>query len=224
MTPLVVAFVSQKGGVGKSTLARALATFAVRRGYRTRIADLDLQQKTILLWQANRERQCVEPAIEAASFASVQEAVAASADVDLLILDTAGKITDDTTDIVGHGHLLVQPTSPSPDDLHIAVLVFLAMERVKVPREKLAFALCRILAGPEEEQARSHLESFGYRVLEGSIHEQLQYREAMRIGRSIAETEQQQLDAAPQALMLDLLRTAAANAFKQRSDRREGRG
>jgi chromosome partitioning protein len=42
--PVVVAFVSQKGGVGKSTLARALATFAVAHGLRTKLADLDVQQ------------------------------------------------------------------------------------------------------------------------------------------------------------------------------------
>jgi chromosome partitioning protein len=41
---LVIAFISQKGGVGKSTLARGLATFASQQGLKTKIADLDLQQ------------------------------------------------------------------------------------------------------------------------------------------------------------------------------------
>ena len=41
---VVVAFVSQKGGVGKSTLARALVTSATRAGLTAKLADLDVQQ------------------------------------------------------------------------------------------------------------------------------------------------------------------------------------
>lgn len=41
----VVAFVSQKGGVGKSTLARALAREAAAGGLRVKVADLDTQQE-----------------------------------------------------------------------------------------------------------------------------------------------------------------------------------
>ena len=37
-----VAFISQKGGVGKSTAARALAREATVGGIKTKIADLDL--------------------------------------------------------------------------------------------------------------------------------------------------------------------------------------
>src|SRR6266568_4114444 len=39
--PVVIAFVSQKGGVGKSTLARALAVAAARAGWIVKLVDLD---------------------------------------------------------------------------------------------------------------------------------------------------------------------------------------
>ena len=45
-TPTTAAFVSQKGGVGKSTLARLLAVGAAHRGHRTLLADFDLEQLT----------------------------------------------------------------------------------------------------------------------------------------------------------------------------------
>ena len=41
--PVVVAFISQKGGVGKSTLARALGAVAASAGLKVRLADLDAQ-------------------------------------------------------------------------------------------------------------------------------------------------------------------------------------
>jgi chromosome partitioning protein len=48
---VVVAFVSQKGGVGKSTLARALAREAAFGGLSVKVADLDMQQGTLVNWQ-----------------------------------------------------------------------------------------------------------------------------------------------------------------------------
>jgi len=42
----IIAFISQKGGVGKSTLARLLATEATKKKIKTLLADCDHQQKT----------------------------------------------------------------------------------------------------------------------------------------------------------------------------------
>ena len=171
--PVVVTFVSQKGGVGKSTLARALATFAAAHGLSTKLADLDAQQKTVTIWKHNRAGHRLAPAIDVEAFDAAKAAVAAAKHCDLLILDTAGKIVEGTTEVSQYANLLVQPTSPSSDDLHISVLLFLAMERVAIPRERLAFALCRTLSPQEEKGARAYLKSFGYRVLEGAIPEDL---------------------------------------------------
>jgi chromosome partitioning protein len=213
--PLIIAFVSQKGGVAKSTLARGLATYAIKNNWKTKVADLDLQQKTIVLWAAVRDQHDIKPSLDIQPFATIKEAMVAAKNCDLLILDTAGKITDGATEASRYAQLLVQPTSPSSDDLHIAVLVFLAMERIGVPREKLAFALCRVLSSAEEKYARSYLASFGYRVLVGAIPEHLGYREAMRVGRSIDETGQDTLHGAVEALMNDMLRSAERNIEKK---------
>ena len=49
-----VAMVAQKGGVGKSTLARILAVEAAKGGLQAKIADLDTQQTTSVSWAARR--------------------------------------------------------------------------------------------------------------------------------------------------------------------------
>jgi len=212
--PVVVTFVSQKGGVGKSTLARALATFAAAHGLSTKLADLDAQQKTVTVWQHNRAGHRLAPAIDIEAFDAAKAAVAAAKHCDLLILDTAGKIVEGTTEVAQYANLVVQPTSPSSDDLHISVLLFLAMERVSIPRERLAFALCRTLSRPEEKGARAYLESFGYRVLDGAIPEDLAYREAMKVGKSISESGRKGLDRCAHGVMADILRKAGANIDK----------
>jgi chromosome partitioning protein len=214
--PVVVTFVSQKGGVGKSTLARGLATFAASANLKTKLADLDLQQKTVSVWEHARSQHAVKPALEVDAFTDLQQALESAKSSDLLVIDTPGQIADATSAIARQSHLIVQPTSPSSDDLHLSVLVFLAMERVGIPRNRLAFALCGVLSANEERDARSYLASFGYEVLDGSIPEHLAYREAMRVGRSITETRQKTLDGRAARLMADLLQKAMTNAGRKK--------
>jgi len=45
----IIALISQKGGVKKSTLARAIASEATQQSINTLLADLDPQQKTSYL-------------------------------------------------------------------------------------------------------------------------------------------------------------------------------
>ena len=82
--PLVVAFISQKGGVGKSTLARGLATFAVANGSKTKVADLDLQQRTAIVWETTRVRHGVKPVVDVQAFDTIKEALSAAKSSDLL--------------------------------------------------------------------------------------------------------------------------------------------
>ena len=48
--PYKIAMVAQKGGVGKSTLARMIAVEAAKGGLQAKIADLDTQQSTCVHW------------------------------------------------------------------------------------------------------------------------------------------------------------------------------
>src|SRR4029453_15981999 len=61
---MVVAFVSQKGGVGKSTLARALATSSVKAGLAVKTVDLDPDQATMTMWAQTRDRYNVSPSVK----------------------------------------------------------------------------------------------------------------------------------------------------------------
>ena len=49
-----IAMVGQKGGVGKSTLARIIAVEATKGGLQAKIADMDTQQSTSVNWAARR--------------------------------------------------------------------------------------------------------------------------------------------------------------------------
>ena len=56
----IIGIVSQKGGVGKSTIARLLAREYAQAGWNAKIADLDVAQGTSFNWQARRLRTARE--------------------------------------------------------------------------------------------------------------------------------------------------------------------
>jgi len=226
--PVVVAFISQKGGVGKSTLARALAAVAAHAKLKVKLADLDPQQRTLLVWEKARKENRVAPRIRVEAFVSADEALAHAAEDDLLILDTAGRVTDATLDLARRVHLVVQPTGPSVDDLHPSVLVFHALTKLGIPRERLVFALCRTLAKGEEDAAREYLEAAGYEVLAGSIPERVAYRHALNRGQALTETGESSLNKRADALMEGLLEKVgtqlAASSQLAKSDKRKNEG
>jgi chromosome partitioning protein len=208
--PVTIAFISQKGGVGKSTLARALAAVAAHAKLKVRLADLDAQQRTLLLWGKARKENRVVPAIKVEGYANVGEAIEGAVGDDLLIVDTPGQISGGTLDLAREADLIVQPTGPSLDDLHPAVMVFHALTGSGIPRERMVFALSRTSAKEEEDAAREYLEAAGYEVLQGAIPERVGYRQALNRGKAPTETEEKILNERADALLEALLEKVAA--------------
>jgi chromosome partitioning protein len=206
----VIAFVSQKGGTGKSTLARALAAVCAQAGLEVVLADLDPRQQTLVQWQKARTAQRVSPRLSVEPFDDVAEAVERAGACDLLILDMPGGVNDDTLAVARTAHLIVQPTGPTRDDLHPTVLLFHELAGVGVPKEHLVAALCRVLDDEEEAAARAYLEEAGYEVLSGFIPENRAYRTAHNRGRSLTETDEQEFNDRADALIEALLTKVAA--------------
>jgi chromosome partitioning protein len=151
-----IAFVSQKGGVAKSTLSRALAREVTSAGMSVKIADLDVQQGTTANWHRRRLAAGIEPVIAVEAFRTAAQALKAGNGYDLLILDGPARASAATLEIARHADLIVQPTGTSLDDLEPAVLLFHELVREKVPRATLSFALCRVGTEAEELEARGN--------------------------------------------------------------------
>jgi len=165
----IIAFVSQKGGVGKSTLARALAREAVAGGLKTKIADLDTQQGTSIDWHRTRLNAGIEPAVSAEAYGTAEQALKAGDQYDLLIIDGPARTSKGTLAIARLADLVVQPTGASVDDLRPAVREFHALVKEGIPRDKLAFALNRIGTAYEEAEARAYVGEAGYVALAGCL-------------------------------------------------------
>ena len=206
----VVAFVSQKGGVGKSTLARGLAREAAHGGLNVKIADLDTQQLTSVKWNARRQQAGIEPAIRVESFATAAAALKDAAHYDLLILDGPARFSAATLEIARSADLIVQPSGPSIDDLEPGVLEFNGLMKEGVSRAKLVFALNHIGTEAEERKAREYV-SQRYEVLPGCLEERPAFRDAMNKGHTITEIGFSSLRKRADALIQALVDKVANN-------------
>jgi chromosome partitioning protein len=202
--PVIVSFVSQKGGVGKSTLARALLAVAAYT-MKARLADLDPQQGSVVAWERTRRRHGSGPPCEVVAYPNMGEALAASEDFDLLIIDTPAGTSRKTLEIARRSHLVVQPTGASADDLRPAILTFHELVKEGVPKERLVVAVCRILSEGEGATIRAYVNAAGYEVLPGAIFERIAYREAQNRGQAITETKSKRLREQADMLMEALL-------------------
>jgi chromosome partitioning protein len=201
----IIAFVSQKGGVGKSTLARALAREAAAGGLKTKIADLDTQQGTSVDWHRTRLGAGIQPVVAVEAFATADQAIKAAGQYDLLIIDGPARTSKGTFAIAQVAHLVVQPTGASVDDLRPAVREFHALVKEGIPKEKLAFALNRIGTAAEEAEARGYVAEAGYLALAGCLLERPAYRKAQNTGHAVTETSYAGLNAKADALIQALI-------------------
>ncbi len=201
----VVALVSQKGGVGKSTLSRALAREAAAGGLRVKVADLDTQQGTSVDWHRMRLSAGIEPVVSVEAFATAAQALAVADGFDLLIIDGPARTSQATLEIARSASLVVQPTGASLDDLLPAVREFHALVKAGIPADRLAFALNRIGTDAEEVEARGYLKDAGYSVLDGCLFERPAYRQAQNAGHSVTETRYARLNERADVLLQSLI-------------------
>ena len=207
----VVAFVSQKGGVGKSTLSRALAREAAAGGLRVKVADLDTQQGTSVDWHRQRLNAAIEPVVSVEAFATAAQALGVANGFDILILDGPARTSQATLEIARAANLVVQPTGASLDDLRPAVREFHALAKAGVPPARLVFALNRIGTPAEEAETRAYLAEAGYAILDGCLLERPAYRQAQNAGHAITETRYAALNERADTLIQSLIDRVTSN-------------
>lgn len=206
----IIGMVSQKGGVGKSTLARMMAREFVSGGLSTKIADLDTQQQTCTHWAGRRAENGVTPELQVQSFASVKTALGEAPRFDALILDGKPNASDQTTEIAAAADLVVIPTGQTVDDLHPGVVLAHALRKKGVATDKITFAMFKTTGSERENMAaRQYLEEAGYKVLDGEVSVSTAYGSASDAGKAITETSFRSLNERASRLAQSVIDTMA---------------
>jgi chromosome partitioning protein len=206
----VIAFASQKGGVGKSTLCRALAVEAIRAGLKTIVSDLDAAQGTVHEWAKDRAKLGLEPPVTVRLCRTAAEALDGAGEVDLLLVDGPAKADVETLALARVADLIVQPCGGGLDDLRPAIRTFNGLIDRGVPRDRLLMALVRVGSEAEASNARDYLEVAGYACANGWLPERLTYRTLHNAGQSITEAKIPGLRSAAEMLVQSIIDTAQA--------------
>lgn len=127
----IITIVSNKGGVGKTTLSVNLAVAAEIAGLRTAIIDLD-PQSSAELWKDVRGEK--SPAVFGVKWGRVKEAVRAAEDdgYDLVIIDTPPKIEEAITPASKAADFCLIPVVPSAPDLQAIGATMALFDRINV--------------------------------------------------------------------------------------------
>ncbi|HXC30383.1 MAG TPA: ParA family protein [Stellaceae bacterium] len=184
----IIGVVSQKGGVGKSTLCQLIAREAAAQGKAAKILDFDVKQMSSVDWVRARLERDFEPAVEAEPTKDVRKALKLNRDYDVLVLDGAPGTPKRTEEMISECDLIVLPTGASRADLvpslALARRIAGATDGAKGP----FFALCRVLTDAEVAEARATIGAAGFAILDGELIERPGYRAAQNVGRSPSET------------------------------------
>lgn len=116
----ILAFASQKGGSGKTTLAAHIAVQAELQGHGpVALMDADPQGSLSDWWN---EREAETPVFAQTSVARLADHLddMRKLGIRLLVIDTPPAITSTIGHVINLSHLVVIPTRPSPHDLRAA--------------------------------------------------------------------------------------------------------
>lgn len=185
-----IGLISQKGGPGKSTIARGLAVGFAQLEWTAKIADFDLGQLTSTEWLRTRLANAHKPDVYCEPFGNVAQALRNVDNYDVIIFDPKGETSTITVDIAKSSDLVIIPTALALDDLRPAVVLADQIHtKHGTPVERIVFALNHVGDSDAElADAKAYLAQKPYQVLDGYLSEKVAYRRAMDIGLSILET------------------------------------
>lgn len=202
----LIGVISQKGGVGKSTIARLIAREFAEQGWSVKIADLDVSQGTCVEWCRLRQQHGVEPSIRVESFGRLNQALADADRFDLIVIDGAPHATSATLDIAHKSDLVVIPTGLALDDLRPGVVLAHELAGKGIETDKLMFVLSRVgesIAAIDD--ARTFLGLAGYSVAGAALPDRVGYQRAMDAGYAASETIHRSLNDKAEAVAQDIV-------------------
>jgi chromosome partitioning protein len=184
---LTIAVLCEKGGVGKTTIALALAVAATVDRKKAAVIDTD-PQATAANWDDRRESE--SPWVAAQPVARLRAAIeqARTSGVDVLVIDTAPHAGADAAEVARLADVVVLPFEP-----HLFALETLSksLDVIRLAGNPPAFALINKAPtqGSDAQIAADHIKAAGLPVCPTVLHLRAAHRHAANVGKSAAEYE-----------------------------------
>ena len=192
---IAIAFLNQKGGVGKTTLATNVAGQLVSLGHRVILIDCD-PQASALDWSSARQRQALFPVVGYPKPSIHKDIGAIAGEYDYAVIDSPPRQDAMAKSVMLAADLLVIPVQPSPYDVWAAEETLKLVEEATVLKDSLksVFAINRKIVntaiGRDVEEA---LGRYSVPVLGVHIHQRISFAESALAGLTVSEAEPKSL-------------------------------
>lgn len=184
MADLIIACLSQKGGVGKSTLARLIARTYAASEWTVKICDFNTTQLTSQKWARIRAQHNVQPAIHAEAYISPSKL--RRENYNLVVADGRPDSDQSSLSIALVSDLVILPTGLALDDLEPQLAFAKELVSKGVPQERLLFVLNKTNDSTAAvAEARHYLSEF--HVAQQDIVARISYQRAQNYGKALSE-------------------------------------
>ena len=182
----VITIAMQKGGVGKSTLARSLAVAAARDGLSVLVIDMDAQQ-SVSQWAERREADM--PVVVFSTENELPKKLAQAKDAaDLVIIDTPPARSTEAPAAVEVANLVLIPTTPDVEPLEQMPRTLRLCRGFSRP----VFAVINMAnpTGPAEvSYTREVIDAMGAQTAPVVLHRRKAHRDASASGLTVQEVD-----------------------------------
>ncbi len=192
---MIIAFLNQKGGVGKTTLAIHVAAALAQRGCRILMIDAD-PQGSALAWAKNRAESSPArfPVIGLPQATIHREIKELSIGYDHVIIDGPPRVFDVARSAVLASDLVIMPVTPSALDIWAVDEIIEMVKDARMFNENLrgAFVVNRKVGKTNIGQAMDGaLEDYDFPVYSSHIFQRITFAESISIGKTVLEIDKE---------------------------------
>ncbi len=185
---MIISFINQKGGVGKTTIAINVAAALARQGYKTLLIDAD-KQGSSSTWASLREESPFQ-VVNLARENMAKDAISLAAEYDFTLIDAPPHAEAISRSCIIASDLVVMPIEPSGLSTWASDVTVQQVEQAREYKEtlKCGFVVSRKIGKTViGRQVREMVENTGMRVFDADIENRVAFAESMTMGQTIYE-------------------------------------
>ena len=195
---MIISFLNQKGGVGKTTLSIHVAANLALRKYKVLLVDADVQGSAFD-WVTIRKADQIFNIIGLHKPILHKELKSLSKGYDFVIIDGPPRVYDVARSAIVSSDLVLIPIQPSPYDVWAAKEVIDLIKEVSLPISEIkkiesAFVINRKISNTAiGRDVIEALEQYDTSVLESHICQRISYAESASEGLTVMEDNKDKL-------------------------------
>ena len=188
---MIYAFLSQKGGVGKTTLSIHLADALARQGSRVLLIDADPQQSA-MKWSTFRAGENKFSVIAMAKPTLHKELPPIYADYTDIVIDGPPRFHELAKSIILAADLVLIPVQPSPPDVWATAETVDLVNEARVFKETLKSVIAinrKIVNTVIGRDVREALATLNTPILQSDISQRVAFAEAFADGKTVSDLD-----------------------------------